>query len=225
MYIIGIDPSINSTAISIYDEEKIHLFNYTTKKLKYKWFTLTTEFINYNATVSVNDSSCGYSKLEIKKITSYDEITNSMLNNIIDIIGEEKCVVYIEGYSYSSDAGKIIDLVTFSTLIRHKLLSYPNITLHIIAPSELKKCMGEFVYDKDKKGVCRNSDGKAAGSFDKKDMMIALMKLELNYPYMKYLSENQEILLTPKNIPKPFDDINDAIILTYFGCVSNDLKI
>ena len=36
---------------------------------------------------------------------------------------------------------------------------------------------------------------------------------------------NQEEILKTKNIPKPFDDMNDAIILAYLGCISNNINI
>ena len=89
----------------------------------------------------------------------------------------------------------------------------------------MKSFIGSVVYNKDKKGVYRNESGKAAGMFDKKDMMEALLKLDLKFEYMDYLKENKEILLSPKKIPSPFDDVNDSLILMYLGIKQCNINI
>jgi hypothetical protein len=222
MYIVGIDPSLSSSAISIYKDGQLKLFNYNNKKENYIWFKECNHLIDF----SFHNYILGkdFSESEVDKIRIYDSVTENLVNNIMLVVGNNSCKIYMEGYSYSS-TGKIIDLVAFSTLIRYKLSKLPLVELFIIPPSSLKKYIGEFVYEQDKKGVCRNEDGKAAGSFDKKDMMVALLKLQLNYPYIKYLEKNENRILGPKNIPKPFDDMNDAVILTYIGCKSNNIEI
>jgi hypothetical protein len=222
MYIVGIDPSLSSSAITIYKNNELKLFNYNNKKENYKWFKETNHIINYSFHNYVFGND--FSESETEKIQIYDSVTNELVNNIINVINNDSVKIYMEGYSYSSK-GKIIDLVAFSTLIRYKLLKIPNSSLIIIPPSSLKKYVGEFVCEKDKKGIYRDEDGKAAGSFDKKDMMKSLLKFNLNYPYIEYLKDNKEILLQPKDIPKPFDDINDSLILAYFGCISNNINI
>ena len=222
MYIVGIDPSLSSSAISIYDEKNLMLFNYTNKKSNYKWIKSSNGLIDF----SFHEYSIGkdFSESEVEKITIYDNVTENLVSNIKNVVQDNPVKIYMEGYSYSSK-GKIIDLVAFSTLIRYKLLKIDNSELFIIPPSSVKKGIGELVYEKDKKGMYRNENGKASGSFDKKDMMNALLKLKLDYPYLKYIDENQDLLLKPKDIPKPFDDVNDSIILTYYGCSLNDIKI
>jgi hypothetical protein len=222
MYIVGIDPSLSSSAISIYKDGELYLFNYTNNKKNNKWVKESNHLIDFSFHNYVFGND--FSDSEIEKLNIYDEVTQNLVDNIKSIVGSSPSKIYMEGYSYSSK-GKIIDLVAFSTLIRYKLSKIPNAELTIIPPSSLKKYIGEFVYAQDKKGVFRNEEGKAAGSFDKKDMMIALLKLKLKYPYTNYLNENKDILLNPKNIPKPFDDINDSVILAYYGCISNNLDI
>ena len=151
----------------------------------------------------------------------YDIITTRIVTDI-KLFADNNTSIYIEGYSYSSQQGKLIDLVTFSTLLRLKLLDIKNIKINVVPPSSLKKYISDVVYEKDKKGISRNEDGKAGGSFDKKDMMIALLKLDLNIDYFYYLEENKNVLLKKKNISKPFDDLNDSILLAYFGLLNND---
>jgi hypothetical protein len=218
MYIVGIDPSLSSSAITIHKDGKFDLFNYTNKKSNYKWIKETNNLINY----TFHDYTIGnnFSESEVEKIKIYDNVTENLVSNIKEITLGESVKIYMEGYSYSSK-GKIIDLVAFSTLIRYKLLKIPNAELTIIPPSSLKSYVGEMVYEKDKKGIYRNDNGKAAGSFDKKDMMEALLKLDISDSYFDYITNNSVELLKPKNIPKPFDDVNDSLILAYYGIISN----
>jgi hypothetical protein len=81
-----------------------------------------------------------------------------------------------------------------------------------------------MVYKPDKKGVYRNEDGKAGGSFDKKDMMRALLHFDIDVDYFNYLMKKKEDLLKPKNIPKPFDDINDSLLLSLVGQKQQKIK-
>jgi len=214
MIIIGIDPSLNSTAITIFKNNEFTLYNYTNKKSNYKWIKEIDNMVNFN--FHQFEDCDDFSESETEKIKIYDLVTDKIIQDIEKMIDQET-KVFIEGYSYSSAQGRLIDLVVFGTLIRHKLLKNPNVKLHIIPPSTLKKTISEYVYEVDKKGIARNEKGKAGGVFDKKDMMECLMKLDLNNNYLDYIKNNSEILLKPKNIPKPFDDINDSFLLCYFG--------
>lgn len=223
MVIVGIDPSLSSTGLSILKDDKIILFNYNNKKPNYKWFKNTENIVNYMHHTYVFGKD--FSESEVSKLKIYDEVTDKILDTIIKYLDEgEKLKVFIEGFSYSS-TGNIIDLVVFSTLIRYKLLKVPKSELNIIPPSSLKSFIGSEVYDKDKKGVYRNESGKAAGSFDKKDMMEALLKLDLKFEYMDYLKINKDILFSTKTIPGAFSDLNDSIILMYYGIKQNNINI
>lgn len=214
MIIIGIDPSLNSTAITIYKNNNFSLFNYTNKKSNYKWIKEIDSMVNFKFHEFIDNDD--FSESETEKIKIYDLITDNIVNDIEQQIDQET-KVFIEGYSYSSAQGRLIDLVVFGTLIRYKLFKNPNITLYIIPPATLKKTISKYVYQVDKKGIARNEKGKAGGVFDKKDMMECLMKLDLDNNYLEYIKNNSEILLKPKNIPKPFDDVNDSFLLCYFG--------
>jgi hypothetical protein len=222
MIIIGADLSLTSSAISILKNNELLLYNYTNNKNNYKWIKNTDNIINYIFHTFDNDYN--YSDSELYKLQIYDDITEKIINDISYNIKDEETKIYIEGYAFSAN-GKIIDIVTFSTLLRYKLSKIPNIKIYIISPSSLKSFIGSKVYNPDKKGIYRNDTGKASGSFDKKDMMNALLKINLNYPYIKYIEINQDEILKTKTIPKPFDDFNDSIILNYFGCVSNNINI
>lgn len=218
MIIIGIDPSLNSTAVTINKNGQNFYFNYTNNKPNYKWIKNVNNIVTFKHHQYKNIDD--YSESETDKISIYDEITSTIIDDIFNIIGDEITKIYIEGYSYSAQAGRLIDLVTFSTLLRYKLLKNKNITLYVIPPSSLKKYVAEMVYKPDKKGVYRNDDNKAGGSFDKKDMMVCLLKMKMNDDYCNYLNDNKDELLKPKNIAKPFDDINDSLLLSLYGLKS-----
>jgi hypothetical protein len=221
MIILGIDPSLNSTALTIYKDGKYSFYNYTNNKPNYKWIKEVNDCVNFKFHEYTDNDD--FSESEVAKLTIYDEVTNKIIQDIIDFIQYEDAKIFIEGYSYSSAQGRLIDLVTFSTLLRFKLIHRNNVQLHVIPPSTLKKSISDMVYAKDKKGVSRDDNGKAGGSFDKKDMMVALLKLEIDEPYTNYLKLRQEDLLKPKNLSKPFDDINDSILLTCYGIEKYDI--
>jgi hypothetical protein len=215
MILIGIDPSLNSTALTIYKENKYFFYNYTNNKPKYKWIKEVYDFVNFKFHEYSNNDD--FSESETDKISIYDEVTDKVVDDIFNFIKDEETKIFIEGYSYSAQAGRLIDLVTFSTLLRYKLLKNKNITLHFIPPSSLKKYVATMVYKPDKKGVYRDENGKAGGSFDKKDMMNVLLHFDINELYFNYLKSNKNEILKSKNIPKPFDDINDSLLLLLHG--------
>lgn len=221
MVIIGCDLSLTSSAISILKDNELILLNYTSKKANYKWIKNSSHLIRF--THHNFDNSDKYTESEVDKLKKYDEISESIKNDILSIIsGYDNIKIYIEGYAFSAN-GKLIDIITFSTLLRYKLLKLPNVQLYFIPPSSLKSFIGGEVYEKDKKGIYRNESGKAAGSFDKKDMMEALLKLELNFEYIDYINNNRILLLETKDIPYPFTDINDSLLLMYYGMKENDI--
>ena len=223
MIIIGADLSLNSSALCIFKDNNLIFKNYTSKNPSYKWFKNSSHLINY--TFHEFDNSSEYTASEVDKLKKYDEITENIKNDVSKIIdGDEEIKIYIEGYAFSAN-GKLIDIITFSTLLRYKLLKLPNVHLYFIPPSSLKSFIGGQVYEKDKKGVYRNQNGKASGSFDKKDMMEALLKLNLDFEYMNYLKANKDLLLSTKEIPKPFDDTTDSACLMYYGIIENNITI
>ena len=222
MIIVGIDPSLNSTAITIYKNGQYSLFNYTNKKPGYKWIKeidnrVGFKFHEYGDTEDFSDS-------ETEKLKVYDIVTTNIVEEINNIVDEQTYIV-IEGYSYSARAGRLIDLVTFSTLLRVKLIKNERINLIVIPPSSLKLAIAMMIYQPDKKKIYRNENGKAGGSFDKKDMMNCLIKLDIKSEYLDYVKINKDLLLKPKDIPKPFDDLSDSMLLCYYGvCLKNKEK-
>jgi hypothetical protein len=229
MNIITIDPSLISTAIII--NSKPHLFTrkedvYTKTNTKRKWFKLAENEITYHLT-SQPVYSTNYSTEQFEKMNYY----NTIINSIIEVINkninlDQESKIIIEGYSYSSAAGPLIDLVTFSTLLRNQLLTITS-NIIILAPTQLKQLSGVLTYKlKDnaleelktskKKEIIRNKKGIASGSFTKHDMMVAIIENEeIQHPYKDLLIINQAEILDLKTINKPFEDINDSFLMYY----------
>jgi hypothetical protein len=220
---IGLDLSLNSSAMTIKNKNGIKLFNYTATKEGYKWFKDVKDYITFRFIEYENFDD--YSENEIYKIKKYNEITDLIINDMLDNIDlNEKIQVNIEGYSFSSNAGNsILDIVSYSTMLRLKIYEKISKNINIFSPKTVKvqTCLKIYGYLpppigkkgqvlKDPKITC-NKDGVKGGDWDKQEMYKAIIDGNIQNPLYNYLLENKEVLLEMKKIPKPFDDIIDSI--------------
>lgn len=217
MNYVGIDTSLSSTGVYILLEDgNESFFNYRNNDKLSKWHR-TCGFINYRSYQNVKHDD--YSDNEVSKILNYNKITDMIVADIITVIGVDglsNTSIITEGYSYGS-TGAIIDLVTYATLVRNKLLNL-NINNFIIkAPSSLKKDTCIKVYGPgDKKKPSRNTLGIAGGSFKKPDMLMAAMdKKDLESIMKEALVLHNDELMKMKSIPSPIQDIVDAFWLVH----------
>lgn len=202
MKIYGIDISLISTAIVSSEYEYFSFMkNY---KDNNKWIKLLKNFVNFIPVDDINDE-LSYSKLEVEKLRCY----NKNASMIVEKIKSENSFIYIEGYNYSKKPGPIIELVTFSTLIRNKIL-LENSNLNIISPKTLKLNSCLLAY-KDKK----NDDDISGGNFSKFDMFNALIKYNPKSPLNNFIIEHYDELSILKMLPKPIDDLLDAEFLMH----------
>lgn len=221
MNIIGIDPSIKSTAICINGK----LFNFTTeqymmnKKSMKKWYSIISHLVEY-IIVEYNYSELDYSDSELKKLHDYEVVAKKIIDTINNNIDKSlKTMINIEGYSYSSEVGDIVDLVTFSTLLRKELIK-SGFILNIVSPSTLKLESCKLTYipidvgKKKPKYEYRNNEGVAGGKFTKKEMYKVICENEsLNDDWAKLLKSFSNEVLSASAIPKPIDDLNDSYLL------------
>ena len=219
--LIGIDPSLISTGICINGK----LFNYCRESDAYnksglqKWFKYAEQYVNYKF-IEYNKFT-DYSNGEITKLIDYDLVTDKIITDIkTNIDPNKKSRVSIEGYSYSSDAGAIIDLVTFSTLLRKKL--YDNITtdIKVLSPSTLKQESCKLSYKpidigkKKEKLEWRNNQGVSGGKFTKREMYLSLVENEnIKSEWVEHLRSIKNVMFELSTIKKPYEDINDAYII------------
>lgn len=217
---IGIDISINSTAVYIESNKGNKIISFTNKKDNNIYIKELNQhgvdFIHFNRKKSTN-----YSENEIIKIKHYDQLSILIVDKINKYIDfNEKTYCQIEGYSFSKNTSSILDIVSFSTLIRTYLLKeISDIEMTIISPSSLKLEACKLSYKpkdigvKKEKLVYLNNDGVSGGSFKKPEMYKAILDGNIETPISKML-KSYEHLLERKKIPNPIDDIIDAI----FAC-------
>jgi hypothetical protein len=187
-----------------------------------KWFDIMDQYVDYRFFESP-DKELPYSLNEIDKLRVYDDITDNIVSDIALNLSNhsDESIVCIEGYSYSSKATRsILDLVTFGTLLRTKLLKELEAMVIILSPSSLKKKTCKFSYNEKldingKNLQCRNNDLLAGGNFRKPDMMNALLENEkLRSDWYVNLLKNELIdIINPSKIPKPIEDLNDVKLM------------
>lgn len=226
MNIIAIDPSLTCTAMVVNDHKFIYASESValTKKDELKgWFLDVEDLVTIRVFPEISKSD--YSSTESNKLLHYVTIANQISEDIeTHCDPNEDTFVGIEGYSYSSSAGPLIDLVTLSTLIRVNIFynfSYGLTEHRIFQPTEVKALAAKFTYPpipKNKAGTkfeYRNNEGIAGGSFKKHEIYKALIENDslTDDPWVRYLNENADEILSLKNICKPIEDINDAKIL------------
>ena len=221
---IAIDPSLICTAMVVNDKKFAYVGDHVmfTERGKTKqWFTKIEDIVVFKCYNMVYLEKT-HTTLEIKKLSQFILICTNIVDDIESVIGTlgADSYVAIEGYSYSSGAGPLIDLVTFGSILRITLINrgLPYSNLLIAPPTDLKQKAASMVYDPIKKGKdikYRNHSGVAGGSFNKAEMMQCLLDDPLLAvdEWVDRLRYHENDLFKTKAIAKPFEDINDAKLL------------
>ena len=137
---------------------------------------------------------------------------------------DEESIIGIEGYNFGATVGDLVDLVTFSTLLRKKLFDSVSERIIVMSPSTLKLEACKLTYEPIVKEIgkkvkrieyeYRNKLGLSGGKFTKRDMAMAIMENDkIEDPWFKYLKSVREEVLSVKDIQKPHEDINDAVLI------------
>jgi hypothetical protein len=223
--IISIDPSLISTALVVNGK----IFNYCReskvmlKSGMSKWFKSAEQYCTYRF-ISYREFS-NYSDGELIKLKDYDQITEMIINDILENIKSNKeSVVGIEGYNFGATVGDLIDLVTFSTLLRKKLFDRVSENIIVMSPSTLKLEACKLTYEPIVKEIgkkvkrieyeWRNKLGISGGKFTKRDMALCIIENDkINHDWFRYLKSIKSELLEVKDIQKPHEDINDAVLI------------
>ena len=220
MNFIGIDISLNSTAIYIESRQKSSILSFTNKKDNNIYIKeldrYGVKFFHHNREVSKD-----YSSNEILKMKHFINLSNLIISEIIKVIDiNDKTYCQIEGYSFSKKTSSILDIVSLSTLIRCKLIeNIKDIDISIISPSSLKLETCKLVYTpidvgkKKPKYEYKNNQGISGGSFKKPQMFRAMIEGEIDSPIFKMLKSYEDLMERDK-IPNPIEDIIDSI----FAC-------
>ena len=155
--IVTIDPSLTCTAVTVNGEPSVFATDNvaTTKTGAYKsWFEKTTDAAEiFRADDLFQSKGHNYSDLEVVKLQSFTLTVNAIIEHIdISLDPNYNTVCLIEGYSYSSAAGPLIDLVTFGTTLRASLQNIPGLHLVVLAPSTVKRLAAKLTYPPIQKG-------------------------------------------------------------------------
>jgi hypothetical protein len=227
--IVGIDPSLISTAMVVSSGDTFKMYNYcreTTAMGKNgltKWFKMAEEYVTYRF-VEYREFK-DYSEGELIKLKDYDKITDTIIQDILDNIDKSlPTKIGIEGYSFSSNAGAIIDLVTFSTILRKKLFDLVSEDILVLSPSTLKLESCKLTYppilkEMGKKKITikeeyRNNIGISGGVFTKTDIFMSIVEnLEYDDYWFHHCKVCKGDILSIKTIPKPYEDANDAFTI------------
>lgn len=154
------------------------------------------------------------------KLRDYHRITDGMLDDISSLLDPSAPTrVCIEGYSYGAGVGDLIDLVSFSTLVRVKVLALTP-QLEVISPLTLKQEACKLAYPpvdmgkKKQKLVWRNNQGIAGGHFTKREVFQSIVE---NPSTSDYWSEQcrsvSAEIMSLRTVPKPYEDVNDAFVM------------
>lgn len=222
MNIIGIDPSLVSTGMTINGK----MFNYcreedaTLSKGGYsKWFKLCEgkvelKFIKYRKFDT-------YSEGELTKLKDYDVVTDMIISDIlanIDVSMPTK--IGIEGYNFGAQVGDLIDLVAFSTLLRKKLWDSVSHDITVMSPSTLKQESCRLTYKpvdigkKKPKLEWRNNYGISGGNFTKREVFLSIVENDSFLDdWALHCREVSSEILENKTIKKPYEDLNDSYMI------------
>jgi len=227
--IVALDPSLISTALVISSGETFKMYNYCRESSVFgktgikKWFKLAEQFVTYK--FITYREFVDYSEGELTKLKDYDKITDDIISDILlNIDSSKPTKIGIEGYSFSSTAGDIIDLVTFSTLLRKKLFDQISEDITVMSPSTLKLESCKLTYPpivtetgkkvKKVKIEYRNNLGLSGGKFTKTDMFMAIVdNNEMQDFWTKHCKLVKSDVLGVATIPKPYEDVNDAFLI------------
>jgi hypothetical protein len=229
MNIVAIDPSLISTALVVSSGEDFKIYNYCRESKVYgkkgitKWFKLAEEFVEYKF-IEYREFE-DYSEGELTKLKDYDKITDKIIDDIIlNIDPTEETKIGIEGYNFGAQVGDLIDLVTFSTLLRKKLFDQVSEDIWVMSPSTLKLEACKFSYEPIRKetGIkkikiveeWRNKLGIPGGKFQKPDMFRAIIENEKLYDYwFNHCKLVKDDILSVSTTPKPYEDVDDAYLI------------
>ena len=173
-----------------YDDELL-LLNYCRESSVYKkkgmtkWFKMAEPYVKYRF-VNYREYK-DYSEGELVKLKDYDKVCDDIIKDILEHINPNyPTKIAIEGYNFASNGGDIIDLVTFSTLLRKKLFDLVSEDITVLSPMTLKLEACKLSYEpirieKGKRVIkiveeYKNNLGIPGGKFIKMDMFYAIIE-------------------------------------------------
>jgi len=194
--IIGIDFSINSTAVSINEGGNLTLFsfvpNFQSGKAAFRTHDAIREIVTV---VSYNKEPNTKNSLEDQriKIRNANDLSDQIISHIRPYL-EEAEFINIEGFSFGSKGNSFIDLISYNTFLKVKLLQIVGEKIWVIPPKSIKK-----LYT----GNGNASKCMMVTRFMEDDSSLRNKIIELGFVHEGEYP-----------VPKPIDDIVDAVALS-----------
>lgn len=203
--IIGIDFSINSTAVTIYDGKEFRYYsfipNYRPTLKGFLTHTKIDDIVEIHSYLKNGNTKDPIVDQSIKLMNA-DRLSNRIIEVLSDKI-KDNPRFFIEGFSFASKGNSFIDLITFNTFMKAKIIQKWGDCITIISPKSLKKYY-----------TGNGNSGKfemLKSYFLKVNDKLSLRLNELG------LNRDEEF-----NIPKPIDDLIDSISLCEWGLSQKD---
>lgn len=198
--IIGIDFSINSTAITIHDGKDFNYFsfvpNYRPTLKGFLTHTKIDDIVEIHSYLKNGNTKDPIVDQSIKLMNA-DRLSNIIMEVLSKKIKKDP-KFFIEGFSFASKGNSFIDLITFNTFMKAKIVQKWGDCITIISPKSLKKYY-----------TGNGNSGKfemLKSYFLKVNNKLSIRLNELG------LNKDEEF-----NIPKPIDDLIDSISLCEWG--------
>jgi hypothetical protein len=194
---IGIDFSINSTAITIKKDDGTLVLlsfvpNYRPELKGFQTHVAISEFVEIHTYVKGSNTKDPIADQSIK-LQNADQLSNSIIEAISKhIIGEPS--IRIEGFSFGSKGNSFIDLITFNTFLKVKMIQKWGHNISVISPKSLKKMY------------------TGNGNAGKCEMLRTFIGTNQS-PFRDKLVELGLDREGEFTIPKPVDDLIDSIAL------------
>lgn len=193
---IGIDFSINSTAMTIIKDGKTLFYsfvpNYRENLKAFKTHKDISDLVIIKSYIKEEGSKNPIEDQSIK-LKNADRLSDLIIESIKENV-EENPKIFIEGYSFGSKGNSFIDMITYNTFLKVKIIQNWGNCIYVIPPKSIKK---KFT------GNGNASKFDMLKSFLSKDSLLKDRLIEIG------LDKSEEF-----NIPKPVDDIIDSVALS-----------
>jgi len=198
MTTIGIDFSINSTAVAINKDGKLTIFsfvpNYRSELAGFKIHKSLSDMISVISYEKGGNTKDALADQRIK-LQNADNLSDQIIEAIKPHVTENP-EIRIEGFSFGSKGNSFIDLVSFNTFLKVKIIQSYGHCIDVVPPKSLKK-----IYT-------------GNGNASKCDMLRKFLEVK-DTPFKLRLVELGLDRAEEFTLPKPIDDIIDSIALSW----------
>lgn len=198
MTTIGIDFSINSTAVAINKDGELTIFsfvpNYRSELAGSKMHKALSDMISVISYEKGSNTKDPLADQRIK-LQNADNLSDQIIEAIKPFIIETP-QIRIEGFSFGSKGNSFIDLVSFNTFLKVKLIQSYGHCIDVVPPKSLKK-----IYT-------------GNGNASKCDMLRKFLEVK-DTPFKLRLVELGLDRAEEFTLMKPIDDVIDAIALSW----------